>query len=106
MTTFFGVINLARSWQTAWTVVAGSSNKLPFVLVLVAAAVVLFGVVEYIRESRRGGGNRSKLIYTLIVAAFIAIPRVVVPAILTAADFVVNTGLGLFSHTVGRAPRG
>jgi hypothetical protein len=95
MTAFFGAINFARSWTTAWTAISDRSSSLSTVLVVIGAVAVVFAVVEYIRESRRGGGSRRKLIYTLAVAIIFFAPGVVVPAILIAVDFIINTGLGL-----------
>ena len=94
MTAFFGAINFARSWTTAWTAISDRSSSLSTVLVVIGAVAVVFAVVEYIRESRRGGGSRRKLIYTLAVAIIFFAPGVVVPAILIAVDFIINTGLG------------
>lgn len=101
MNTFFGAINLARSWTTAWTAISGRSGSLSTVLVVVGAVVVLFAVAEYNRESRRGGGNRSKLIHTLAVAVVFFAPGVVAPAILTAVDFIISTGLDLLRSAPG-----
>jgi len=102
MTAFFGSINLAGGWATAWTAIAGSSSRLPFVLAVIGTLLAVFAVVEYIRESRRGGGNHQKLIFTLVAAALIGAPDVDVPVLLTGVDFIVNALIGLLHSAPGR----
>ena len=35
-------------WTMAWTAISGASHRLPFVLAVVGALVVVFGLVEYV----------------------------------------------------------
>ena len=90
MIAFFGSINLAGSWATAWTAISCSSSRLPFALAVIGALLAVFAVVEYIRESRRGGRNHQTLIFTIVIGALIGAPGVVVPVILTGVDLIAN----------------
>ncbi|MHB1210245.1 MAG: hypothetical protein ACYC1I_11160 [Acidimicrobiales bacterium] len=98
MSAFFGSINLAGSWGTAWTAISGRVGAFSSLSVAIGASVVVVGLVGYIRERRRGGGNHSKLIYTIVIGAVIGVPGVVIPVLLTGVDFIANALLGLL-HT-------
>jgi RsiW-degrading membrane proteinase PrsW (M82 family) len=102
MTTFLGNIDLAGSWQTAWTAISGPLGNFSNLMAVVGTLLVVFGLVGYIWERRRGGGgNHQKLIYTIIIGAVLSAPGVVVPALLTALDFVINAIISLVSSTSG-----
>ena len=102
MTAFFGTIDLAGSWNTAWTAISGPLGSFSSLLAVVGTLMVVFGVVGYIWERRRGGGgNHSKLIYTIVIGAVLSAPGVVVPVLLTAIDFIVNALISLLSSTSG-----
>jgi RsiW-degrading membrane proteinase PrsW (M82 family) len=102
MTAFFGAIDLAGSWNTAWTAISGSLGAFSSLLAVIGTLLVVFAIVGYIWERRRGGGgNHSKLIYTLVIGAVLSAPGVVIPALLTAIDFIVNALLSLLNGTTG-----
>ena len=95
-------INLANSWSTAWTAISGPLGAFASLMGVIGALMVVVGVAGYIWERRRGGGgSHSKLIYTIVIGAILAAPGVVVPALLTAVDFLINAILGLLHGTTG-----
>ena len=97
-----GALNLAGSWNTAWTAISGPLGRVSIWLAVGGALLAVVAIVEYARE-RHGtsGGKHAKLLYTIVVGADLAVPGIVVPALLTSVDFVVNTLLGLLGHKLG-----
>ena len=107
MTAFFGSIDLAGSWTTAWTAISGPLGSFSSLMAVVGTLLVVGGLVGYIWERRRGGGgSHSKLIYTIVIGAILSAPGIVVPVLLTVVDFVVNALISLLSSTSGSGTPG
>jgi hypothetical protein len=103
MTTFFGAVDLAGSWTTAWTAILGPLGNFSKLMAVGGTLMVVVGLFMYLWERRRsgGGGNHQKLIYTIIVGAILSAPGVMIPVLLTFVDYLVNAIISLLQSASG-----
>jgi len=97
MHALIGTVTLVAGWTTVWSAVTSALGPLSALLTAIGALLVVFSIVGYIWERRRGSGNHSKLAYTLLIGAVLASPDLLIPMFLHIADFVVNTVAGLLT---------
>jgi uncharacterized membrane-anchored protein len=83
-------INLVNGWNTVWTSISSALGPLSTLLTAIGAGLVAVSIVGYIWERRRGTGNHSKLLWTLLIGAILAGPTFLIPMFLHIADFVAN----------------
>lgn len=85
-------VNFASDWtsiDTALNSALGSS--LVTFLGVIGTLLIVLSVIKYFWDRRRGGaGNHTHLMWTLVIGAILAVPSVVMPALLTILDAVVN----------------
>jgi len=85
-----GPVNLAGSWSGIQSALSSALGVLVTLFTIIGAILVIGSILGYIWERRRGSGNHSKLIHTLILGAILASPGLLIPLFLTIADFVAN----------------
>lgn len=96
MIEFFGSINLVTSWNTAWSDVSGPLSSFTNLMAVVGSVMVVFGIVGYLWERKRGGGgNHQKLIWTIVIGAILSGPSIMIPLLLTLIDYVVNAVISI-----------
>jgi len=83
-------VNFAGSWSTFWSSISGSLGKLPTILGIIGMLLVVFAILTYLWERRRGQGDHKKILWAIVVGCCLAAPDVVIPAILTIVDFIAN----------------
>lgn len=93
----FATITLVKGWTTVWSAVTSALGPLAAMLTAIGALLVVVSIVGYIWERRRGGGNHSKLMYTLLIGAILAAPDLLIPLLLHIADFLANFVAGLLT---------
>ena len=89
-------VNFASDWTSVDSAInsALGSSLITF-LGVIGTLLIVFSVVKYIWDKRRGGGGggHTHVMYTLLIGAILAVPSVIMPAILTILDGVVNVFL-------------
>lgn len=67
--------------------------------------IIVAGIVKYLWDKRRGGGNTNALVWTIVVGAVLAAPALIIPILLAAIDVVVNAVVkviaGVFWRSAG-----
>lgn len=85
-------VNFASDWtsiNSALTSALGS--QLITFLGVVGTLLIFASIVKYIWDRRKGSqGNHQHLMYTLLIGAILAVPGVIMPALLTIIDAIVN----------------
>jgi len=93
-------IDLASSWSSLWGKISGPLGPFLSLFALVGAAMVVFGIVKWVLDMRKGGGgiaSHKKLIFTILVGAILAGPDIVMPIFLTIVDGAANVFVGIVS---------
>jgi hypothetical protein len=88
-------VNFASDWTSIDAALnsALGSSLITF-LGVIGTILIIFSVVKYIWDKRRGGGgNHQHVMWTLLIGAILAVPAVVMPAVLTILDAIVNVFL-------------
>jgi hypothetical protein len=85
-------VNFAGDWKSINTALnAALGSSLVSFLGVVGTLLIIFSALKYVWDRRRGGqGNHTHLMWTLVIGAILAVPSVVMPAILTILDAIVN----------------
>ncbi|MHB1974095.1 MAG: hypothetical protein ACYCR4_07370 [Acidimicrobiales bacterium] len=85
-------VNFAGDWSSidsALTSALGSS--LVTFMGVIGTLLIVFALLKYFWERRRTGqGNHQHIAWTMLIGAILAVPAVVMPALLTIIDAVVN----------------
>ena len=88
-------VNFAGDWTSidnAFNSALGSS--LITFLGVIGTLLIIFSIVKYVWDRRRGNqGSHQHILWSLSIGAILAVPSVVMPALLTVLDAVVNTFL-------------
>ncbi|MDA8285307.1 MAG: hypothetical protein M0Z42_18855 [Actinomycetota bacterium] len=88
-------VNFAGDWTSVDTALnsALGASLVTFLGVL-GTILIIFSVIKYVWDRRRTGqGNHTHVMWTLLIGAILAVPAVVMPAILTILDAIVNVFL-------------
>lgn len=88
-------VNFAGDWKSVDTALnsALGASLVTFLGVL-GTILIIFSVIKYVWDRRRTGqGNHTHVMWTLLIGAILAVPAVVMPAILTILDAIVNVFL-------------
>ena len=85
-------VNFAGDWTSVDTALNSALGpSLVTFLGVVGTLLIVLSVAKYLWDRRRGGGgNHQHVLYTTLFGAILAVPAVVMPAILTIVDAVVN----------------
>lgn len=96
-------VSFAGEWDRVWQTIEASAPGLDGTLKFVAAIIVAWVIIRWIKDSRNGGaGQKSKSIWMpLLGAAVLAAPGLLIPVFLTIADILVNLALGLVGGAAG-----
>jgi hypothetical protein len=88
-------IDLVGAWSTFWSTVSGAiSGPVKTTLVVVGIGLILFTVVKFLWDKRRGnGGRHGPIWWTLIFGAVLISPDVLLPLILGILQWVINLAL-------------
>lgn len=89
-----GAIDFVTDWSTLWGDLAPSQGLLTD-LGIIGVIVLVASLVGWVLERRRsgfGGGMRahSGLLWTMLFGALLAAPNVLIPALLTLIDLIIN----------------
>lgn len=90
-----GNSKLIDGWNALWGKVSSVSGDLFTYLAGFGALLVVGAIVTYLwqrRKSGGGGGGTSGLVITIIIGALLASPTLIIPGLLTVADW----GLAVF----------
>lgn len=90
-------VNLASGWSQVWGAVSSAIGSSGTNLLTAIGVIIAIGsVVSFLWERKKGGqGNHHKVLYGLLFGALLAGPVVVIPILLTIADFAINIVLGI-----------
>lgn len=85
----------------AWSAISRPLGAFSAPLGVIGVMLVGVGVVGYVRDHRRGGGDHQKLVSAIFLGAVISAPGVVVPVMLNGVDYIVNNIVHLLHSAAG-----
>lgn len=95
----FALIDMASGWSQVWGAISsalGSSGTT--LMTAIGVLIAVFSTVVWLWERRKGnGGGHHKLLYSLLFGALLMGPVIVIPIVLTIADYAVNAVLNIGS---------
>lgn len=105
--TVMQAIDLNGSWKTFVNAVEKGTGVGPILNVLgvVGVIIVLFAVVKWAWDRRRGGGmgQTGNVWGALLVGALFAAPKTIIPIFLIILDLIANAVLRVWDSTGGKA---
>lgn len=94
-------IDLTGGWDTIWGAVSSTDPTFFKVMTVVAVALLIGALIGFAWKKRNGGGNTKPLLWTIVVAAILAGPQVIIPIVLNIIevliDLIANIGGGATS---------
>jgi hypothetical protein len=88
-------IDLVGSWNIFWQAISGAiSGPVKTTMIIVGVGLILFTIVKYLWDKRRGsGGRQSPIWWTLIFGGVLIAPDVLLPLVLSILQWAINLGL-------------
>lgn len=84
--------NFAGAWDGLMSAVGGALGGLLTLAAWIGVIMVVGSIGMWIyRKARGGGGNTSGMVWMIVVGGILCAPNVLIPAILTLVDFIINT---------------
>lgn len=85
-------IDLVSAWNTFWNTVGGViSGPVQTTITVIGIGLILFTVVKYLWDKRRGtGGKTSPIWWTLVFGGVLIAPQVLIPLLLSVLQWVIN----------------
>ena len=102
-----GEANFKGWWENIWGTIEANLGGYQALLETVATLILVGAIIKYFWDKRKGGGGyggsgqNSTVIWTMAVAAMIALPGVILPLVLGVVDVLVNFGIDLVSGSSG-----
>ncbi len=97
-----GTVDLASGWSSLWAQIdQGDWSTLALLLTWAGICLIVGAVGKFFWDKRRGGGGAggsSAVLYASVIGGLLAAPEVLIPAILTVIDLLVNLGVRLVPH--------
>ncbi len=98
-------VDLESSWSTLWSSISSEWGQLSTLLTIIGLLLVVFAFGKYIFDRRRGGGGHAQglttVLWTLVAGSLLAAPDLIIPAVLSILDYVIN-GIGsALTHAAG-----
>lgn len=89
-------VDMVQSWSKLWSSASASSGftQLRWALTVAGMIVVVSALLRFIWKSRHGQGQRQHVLWSLVVGSILVLPGILVPALLTLADAVINLIIG------------
>ena len=87
-------LNLVASWNTFWGTVSGAiSTPVQTMLTVVGIGLIVFTVVKFLWDKRRGGSAKSSPVWwTLIFGGVLIAPGFLIPIVLSVLQVAINFG--------------
>jgi len=88
-------VDLVGSWNTFWgTVSSVITGPVKTTIIIIGVGLILFSVIKYIWDKRRGGGAKtSPMWWTLALGGILIAPDVLLPLFLSILQWVINLGI-------------
>lgn len=87
-----GGSNLKGAYDTMWTSLTSAWPNLTTILTTIAAVLVTYAIAKYLVQKRNGlqGGNPQHVWGSLVAALVLALPGVILPALIGLCDLALN----------------
>jgi hypothetical protein len=87
------MLDLKGAWTSLWSAInTGTFASIMTLLTWAGVILVVFAVLKWLWDKRRGGGGNSQsLIWTSVLGGALAAPNLLLPIVLGLIDMLVNT---------------
>ena len=96
-------VNLVGAWNTFWATVGGViSGPVQTTVTVIGVGLILFTIVKYLWDKRRGnGGKTAPIWWTLVFGGVLIAPQVLIPLLLGILQWVINLALKVVAPVWG-----
>lgn len=94
-------MDLVSGWNSLWAAISGGNPKLNTVLAAIGAGIIVFALIKWFIDKRRGGGVSQGLPWAYLgLGGIFAAPTLIIPIALGIIALILNVVVGLIGAFV------
>lgn len=96
-----GDVDLAGAWDKLWSAISSEISGLLDILTIVGVALVVFSIITYFWQKRRGGNmseGSSTIFWVMALGALLCAPQVLIPLFMTLLDQILNAAINIINR--------